>query len=409
MLIFFYILFYVIGNDKDRGPRCANWAWTMNNPKYTEDELWKMLSEHPEVKGAVFQREKGEDGTEHYQGYIELHKSCRGSGLKKILGDERIHSEKPRSSRYVNIRYCSKEETKIGETMWIGSINEAMKYGSKHGNQGARTDLSDAVKLYMEKGENAFEEMIEEGKDNVVRYKKSIVEMAKSIELKNAKDDEKAYWKEQARLRSLGKSIEGQKQRRCVLYFGPSGCGKTTEVKMQAAEADEDLYEKKGDTKWWDGYEGEAHVLLDEFTGDSYGNIEDFNRMTNVGVYQGEVKGGHIHMKATHVHLTSNRHPSQWWKRKGEEKYSNWRDPRFHAVARRFAKVYWWNQDMELNILINPNDGGNEEDWLRFWKWLKAPRSDFGFDVDLIEWQQEKYFSLPPKGNSDPFNDIEFE
>lgn len=395
----FFVLYYIIG--KGRGPKCLNWCWTMNNPKQMEEELWSRLANHKDVKGAVFQKEQGENGTEHYQGYIELHTRQYTSGVIRILG-EHAHCIKPNGGRMSNIRYCSKQATKIGETKWVGCIDENTAT-NRRGSQGQRTDLSDAVKKYREMGEGAFEILTEEGKDGVVRCRRAIIEMAKAIDLAKAKEEDRKYWKKQAELYAEGKEIEGQKQRDVYLYFGPSGCGKTTRAKMDVAGNDGYLYEKKGDTKWWCGYEGEDHVLLDEFNGDSYGNIEDFNRMTNVGVFQGETKGGQVFVKAEAVHITTNRHPCHWWKRKhkreGGESHMNWYDPRYQAVARRFKKVFWWNQDCELSELMNPNNGGDEDAWLKFWKWLKSPRSEFRFDIDIEEWQKENYFSLPPSAN----------
>lgn len=399
-LTLLYYIIIIIG--KGQGPKCANWCWTINNPKQTEEELWTRLAEHVGVKGAVFQKELSESGTEHYQGYIELHSRQYTSGVKKILGDNTTHCEKPRGSRQSCIRYCAKEATKIGETKWVGCINESM-VTYKRGSQGARNDLTKAVKKYREIGEKAFEEMEEEVGDGLVRYRKAIVEMAKALDLTEAKEADRKYWKEQAELYEKGEQIDGQKQREIYLYFGPSGCGKTTRAKMKVASDDGYLYEKKGDTKWWCGYEGEDNVLLDEFNGDSYGSIEDFNRMTNVGVFQGETKGGQVFMKAKAVHITTNRHPCHWWKKKKVhdegETHMNWFDPRYQAVARRFKMVYWWDQDHELKMLKNPNEGGDEGEWLKFWKWLKAPRAEFSFDVDITEWAKSNYFSLPPVNN----------
>ena len=139
--------------------------------------------------------------------------------------------------------------------------------------------------------------------------------------------------------------------------FGPTAVGKTTQVKMEVmGRMKLPLYEKQCNNKWWDGYNGELHVLMDEFKGSTYGPIEDFNRLTNKGVVAVETKGATTLLVADAMYFTTNKHPCQWWMNdKDKDKpchYGN--DARFRAVARRFAEVHWWNDKNELTVLKNP-------------------------------------------------------
>lgn len=51
-------------------------------------------------------------------------------------------------------------------------------------------------------------------------------------------------------------------ERTCRLFVGPTGTGKSYRAWQEAGF---DAYSKSPTTKWWDGYKGEANVIIDEF------------------------------------------------------------------------------------------------------------------------------------------------
>jgi len=64
-----------------------NWLFTINNPTDGDNpEVWK-----DEVRFAVWQKEKGADGTPHLQGYVVLKNNKRITGMKKM--NARAHWE----------------------------------------------------------------------------------------------------------------------------------------------------------------------------------------------------------------------------------------------------------------------------------------------------------------------------
>ena len=63
---------------------------------------------------------------------------------------------------------------------------------------------------------------------------------------KKAQEAEMAYWKEQAALEDAGEEMQGQQQRRCVLYLSPTDVGKTSRVKAEVIGRKQmKLFEKK--------------------------------------------------------------------------------------------------------------------------------------------------------------------
>ena len=144
---------------------------------------------------------------------------------------------------------------------------------------------------------------------------------------------------------------------------------------------------------------------MDEFKGDSYGSIEQFNNTTNMGPWQVETKGRMACLLAKTMFFASNRHPSHWWKKnKSGDEYLNSNDARYRAMVRRFKVVHWWNDAGEYTKLVNPgprpvpNDlNGNAQDqwlyeeaqWNRFWTWRHRPAQE----GDSAEEMAANYFT----------------
>lgn len=106
------------------------WCFTLNNAATNE------LSEHANERYCIWQREKGENGTEHLQGYIEFCAPMRLGGLKKWLPG--AHFEVRRGSPAQAADYCRKEESRV-DGPW--------ERGTMGGAQGKRCDLEDVKKL----------------------------------------------------------------------------------------------------------------------------------------------------------------------------------------------------------------------------------------------------------------------
>lgn len=96
--------------------------------------------------------------------------------------------------------------------------------------------------------------------------------------------------------------------RSAVVYWGPTGVGKS---RRAWAEAGVGAYPKNARTKWWDGYQGEEHVVIDEFRGDiGVGNLLTWLDRYPVLV---EIKGSSIPLMAKKIWFTSNLAPENWY------------------------------------------------------------------------------------------------
>jgi len=107
----------VLNNKKAKGGKKKQispkkwWFFTHNN--YTEEDVTEILTSE-EIFGYAFQKEIGDKGTPHLQGLINFVDKVRPKSLGGVF--ERIHFEIPKN-RAACKNYCTKFETRIGETM----------------------------------------------------------------------------------------------------------------------------------------------------------------------------------------------------------------------------------------------------------------------------------------------------
>lgn len=98
------------------------------------------------------------------------------------------------------------------------------------------------------------------------------------------------------------------------VYWGRTGSGKSHRA---WTEAGDDAYSKDPRTKFWDGYQGQTHVIFDEFRGAiDVGHLLRWLDKYPVNV---EIKGSSTPLKATDFWFTSNIDPRKWYPDLDEE------------------------------------------------------------------------------------------
>lgn len=257
------------------------WCFTLNNPDNNELQ-WTEV-----VRFAVWQRERGEAGTEHLQGYVELHKPARLSGVRQLL--PRAHWEPRRGTREQARAYCEKEETRVAGPWTHGDFGA--------GGSGARTDLA-AVKALIDTGASEAD----------------------------VADAHFGAWCQHYRAFREYKRLRSTPRDHCPavdVHWGDPGTGKS----RAARAADEGAYWKPRGN-WWDGYDGQRTVILDDFYG--WLPFDFMLRLLDRYPFSVEIKGASVNFAATHIIITSNRHPSEWY---NDEKCV------YAALERRISKI----------------------------------------------------------------------
>lgn len=290
------------------------WMFTLNNPQPEEDPR-RWLSEY-----CIWQLEKGEEGTPHYQGYI-VFKSNKTPHAVKLI-NPRAHWELRFGTHEQAKQYCSKEETRVSGPWTTG----------EEPKKGKRTDL-----IY-------FKRRLQEG----------------ATEQDILEDDElyttlQQYPKSLGVHRMLSTKHRNFKTRVLVLY-GPPKKGKSHYWSVAFPGA----YVKPVG-EWWDGYDQQEVVILDDF----YGWLKYAFLLQLLDRYPMyvEVKGGTRVFNSKIIVITSNKAPNCWY------------DPEtcpFPAIERRLDTVYEFVEHSDNPILIkgkpisfrwNSYKDYSEEDW----------------------------------------------
>lgn len=97
-------------------------------------------------------------------------------------------------------------------------------------------------------------------------------------------------------------------ERECKVFWGKSGTGKS---RRAWGEAGMEAYCKDPRSKFWDGYQVEENVVIDEFRGGI--DISHLLRWLDRYPVRVEIKGSSRPLLAKRIWITSNVRPEQWY------------------------------------------------------------------------------------------------
>lgn len=243
--------------------RSRDWCFTLNNPSVDDVKCVEQI----EHKYLIYGKEVGEMGTPHLQGYIEFGNAKRLSTLKKI--NNKIHWEQRKGTAEQAAEYCKKE----------GAYKESGLISSSR--QGKRNDLEEAVETTKKKG---IMGAVLENPVAFVKYFKGLERLDFYLQSKRNSKPE-VYW-----------------------LWGKTGTGKT----RKAIEMSPDSFYMKGNHKWWDGYLQQKCIIVDDF--DGLWPFRDLLNFLDRYPYQGQTKGGFVHINSPIICVTCEHAPSYFWR-----------------------------------------------------------------------------------------------
>jgi len=234
--------------------------------------VWEPPSELPEkccwLRG---QRERGAEGTVHWQLFAAFTKRIRLAGVKACIGNG--HWEPTRSEAAEE--YVFKEDTAIPDTRF--------ELGSKKFNNNSATDwkkLRDLAK------QGKLAECLDIAPEPTIRHYGALKHIARDF---MSKPDDL-------------QDVCG------VWIYGPPGVGKSYKVRQDY----QDLYSKMAN-KWWDGYQGQQAVLIDDLDLSHKCLGHHLKIWADRYSFLAESKGHALHVRPSHIIVTSNYKPDDIW------------------------------------------------------------------------------------------------
>jgi hypothetical protein len=132
------------------------------------------------------------------------------------------------------------------------------------------------------------------------------------------------------------------------VFIGPPGCGKTRKVYDQAQLKGKTLF-SKAPGPWWDGYDNDEQVLIDDYTG-SCMKPDELLRMCDRYPYKVQIKGSMCQFNSREIFITSNLLMEDWYH------IPSWGKVHLAAFVRRVTTYILWHKEgckfVEKNLTV---------------------------------------------------------
>jgi len=248
-------------------------VFTINNPAGDID-----FSKFPAITYAIVGNEVAPTtGTPHQQGYVLFSTKRRLSAIQKLLPTAHLSTAKGSPSQ--NKAYCSKE----GHFIEVGTCPEI--------TQGHRSDLDEVAAQAI--GGTPISEIAVSHPASYIRYNRGIVALQQAI------------FKPQMRTINV------------IVLIGPAGTGKTRYAyDHHPIEDIFNLQENQNGSLWFDGYNRQPVLLIDDFNG--WINYKVLLNILDRYPFRCQIKGSIVFASWTTVYITSDREPDLWFRDYGE-------------------------------------------------------------------------------------------
>lgn len=271
--------------DRSRG-----YCFTLNN--WTKQEKDNIFENKKDVKYVVVGEEVGESGTPHLQGFIYFTNKKSFKQVKEHLG-VRAHVERQKGSARQAIDYCKKDGV---TTEWgiepAKPGGDSMKERAKRNKRLLEDDMHDLV----------AEGVLAPNQIPVIKKARLILA-----------NEKPSYTSE---------TVRG------IWFYGPPGTGKTHAARHEYGS----VFYIKPQNKWFDGYQGEKVIVLDDLDKQGACLGHYLKIWADKWACTGEVKGGTVPLQHDKFIVTSNYSIDELF---GED--LNMRD----AISRRFEERHF--------------------------------------------------------------------
>ncbi len=283
--------------------------FTLNNPDVLTPGFWRSVPKY-----VIWQLEKGENGTEHYQGYAVWKKKIKLAGVKKCL--PRAHWEIRRGTHEEARDYSSKEDTRLDGPWTFGSQEGIpVKAGQRNDLLHAKRKIDDGATM-----EEMFDDPETHG--TMIRH-------------------HRAY-----RVYKRLKSKKREWPMEIITLIGETGTGKS----RWASETYPDSFSvasPKGSGLYFDDYDEHKQVVFEEMDG-SYFQYKDLLKFTDRYKINVPVHHGCVNFNADTIVFTTNHHPDEWY---DTTKYPWMGGPLQRRMTTNGSRIYRVDMGGVLNLL----------------------------------------------------------
>lgn len=237
------------------------WLLTINDSD--NGESWSPPDQCPgECQWITGQKEVGSNtGRPHWQLFVSYKRAVRLAAVKRTFG-QRIHAEPSRSE--AAIAYVHKDDTAVAGTRF--------ELGARAFNRNSKTDWA------LAKSKAKLGLLDDCPPDVYIKYYRTLKAIAMD------------HMSKPADLTSC-----------CGIWiYGPPGTGKSHYARQHYGDS---LY-LKAQNKWWDGYQGERNVLLDDFDCKVLGHY--IKIWADKYCFMAEAKGSSMQIRPWNFIVTSN-------------------------------------------------------------------------------------------------------
>lgn len=265
----------------------------------SKDDLEDGL-QHLGAKYFIFQKERCPDtGKEHWQGYCRLARSKRFNVVKNEFPT--IHLEKCRGTEEQNVEYCSKENSRVeGPFEW-----------GERTMRGKRKDI-DTVREMVRAGKRLREIADEVSSYQALRFAQNYI----TLQPVRQREAPLVYW-----------------------LHGSTGSGKTRWCWDRVHSMKVDCWCSHDTLQWFDGYQGQPVVIIDDFRGSS-AKFSFLLKLLDRYPLKVPVKGSYVDWVPEVIMVTSPYKPEDVYRNKSDEDISQ--------LTRRISTVMLFGQEVPL-------------------------------------------------------------
>lgn len=257
------------GRKRNDRVRSRAFVGTLNNPTPSEIAYYRNVGLE-DISWLIVGEEVGEKGTPHLQMACRFRYQVSISTARSMFGQNKAHIEVMKGTVEENVVYCSKD-------------NKFFERGIRPVDRGKenKNKLDGMVKQIKEGKPDV--EIFESNPAMYLRYRSAIGAAKQLYQGVAKRNPVEVFW-----------------------YYGETGAGKSYRAEQEASNDGRGLYRQNG-SEWWDGYDGQPLVIIDDF--EETARFRATLRILDQYNVLIPVKGSHVWFRAEKIWVTASYHP----------------------------------------------------------------------------------------------------